>query len=47
MTEVAESGTKTIDCAWCACSFEDVVDLLEHVEAHNIDSLETDLHAAA
>jgi hypothetical protein len=49
---VAEPYTRTIDCAWCACQFDDVVDLLEHVESDHLDSgpvdgSEPDLDAAA
>ena len=47
MLQVAGPQTKTIDCAWCECTFDDVVDLLEHVENRHLDDPEPDLDAAA
>lgn len=44
---VAELETRTIDCAWCARQFDDVVELLEHVESQHLDVSEPDLDAAA
>ncbi len=50
--QVTEPYTKTIDCAWCADQFDDVVALLEHVESDHLESEplagpEPDLDAAA
>jgi hypothetical protein len=50
--QVTEAQTRTIDCAWCANQFDDVVALLEHVESDHLESdplaaPEPDLDAAA
>lgn len=45
--QVTEPQTKTIDCAWCADQFYDVVALLEHVESDHLDVPAPDLDAAA
>jgi hypothetical protein len=36
--QVTEPHTKTIDCAWCANQFDDVVALLDHVESAHLES---------
>ncbi|HTN81219.1 MAG TPA: hypothetical protein VMK16_16220 [Acidimicrobiales bacterium] len=46
-TQVADLGTKYIDCAWCSSIFEDLVELLTHVEECHLDAAEHDLEAAA
>ena len=45
--QVTEPQTKTIDCAWCADQFYDVVAVLEHVESDHLDVPAPDLDAAA
>ena len=47
MIQLAELETKSVDCAWCDRRFDDVVDLLEHVELNHLDGPELDLDAAA
>ncbi len=39
--------SKGLDCAWCAEPFDDLVDLLSHVESCHIDMPDPDLDAAA
>ena len=46
-TQVADLGTKYIDCAWCSSIFEDLIELLTHVEECHLDAAEHDLEAAA
>ena len=35
------------DCAWCATIFDDLVDLLAHVESCHLDTPHSNLDAAA
>ena len=35
------------DCAWCAVVFQNIVDLLSHVESCHLDAPEPDFDAAA
>jgi hypothetical protein len=47
MIQVGELDGNRTDCAWCHCGFDEVVDLLEHVELCHLDDPEPGLDAAA
>jgi len=34
--EVAGASCATLDCAWCGCWFEDISDLLGHVDTDHL-----------
>ena len=51
MTDLAarelQGHRKSTDCAWCASVFDNVIELLTHVESCHLDDPEPDFDAAA
>lgn len=47
MPHTRKNRNRNVDCAWCAATFADVVELLRHVENHMDDHGAPSVPAAA